>query len=190
MTQKLLEFADLRYNKLSLLPKGISKMKSLNSNKLVLAGLICALITLMTIFVKFPIPNTEAAYVNAGDAGVYVAAYLLGGFWGAAVAATGSALADILLGGAIYALPTFIIKGAMAFIAAGLLKQKFFGNWKQFFALIIAGAVMPVGYFLYEWLIYGFSAAAISIPFNLLQWVAGTILGLLLIQTIGRIKLK
>ncbi|OQB22388.1 MAG: Thiamine precursor transporter HmpT [Firmicutes bacterium ADurb.Bin182] len=161
----------------------------LKIQKIVLSGLLCAVITLLTMFVSFPIPGVTGAYVNAGDAGVYLAGFLLGGPLGALCAGVGSALADLLLGFAMYAVPTFIIKGAVALITALLLKK--FSGWSRIFALLIAGALIPAGYFLWEWLfLYGFETALVSVPFNLIQYAGGILVGFILINALERIQKK
>lgn len=155
-------------------------------HKLVLAGLLAGCVLLLTIAVPIPIPNMAGAYINPGDTGVYVAAYLLGAPWGVLAAAAGSALADILLGSILYAGPTFLIKGLMAFVAAKLLK-----SWqgKKLIALLCAGILMPLGYFLYETALYGAATAMIGVPLNLIQYVIGVVLGLIAIKVLERFNL-
>ena len=92
--------------------------------RLTLAGLMCAVVVITTMFAAVPIPGVQGAYANAGDAAVYASAYLLGWPWGVMVAAVGSGLADLLLGSALYAPATLVIKGLMALIAAKLLKKQ------------------------------------------------------------------
>ena len=158
-------------------------MKNEQIRKLTLAGLMCAIVVIATMFAAVPIPGVAGAYANAGDAAVYAAAYLLGAPWGVAVAALGSGLADILVGSALYAPATFIIKGLMALIAAKTVKGKW-GKWM----LAVCGIVMTAGYFAYECLIYGAETAMISIPANLAQGVAGALLGAIAIKGIDSFK--
>lgn len=151
---------------------------------LTLASLMCAIVVITTMFAAVPIPGVQGAYANAGDAAVYAAAYLLGCPWGIAVAAVGSALADLLLGSALYAPATFIVKGLMAFIAVRLLNKK---NMRAL-RLLICGLVMVAGYFAYECILYGASVAVISIPANLIQGVLGAVLGSIVIKGIETIR--
>lgn len=151
---------------------------------LTLASLMCAIVVITTMFAAVPIPGVQGAYANAGDAAVYAAAYLLGCPWGIAVAAVGSALADLLLGSALYAPATFIVKGLMAFIAVRLLNKK---NMRAL-RLLICGLVMVAGYFAYECILYGASVAVISIPANLIQGVLGAVLGSIVIRGIETIR--
>lgn len=63
--------------------------------KPVACGVLTAIVTVATMFLSIPIPGFSGAYMNAGDAAVYLCAYMIGGWWGAACAGIGSALADI-----------------------------------------------------------------------------------------------
>ncbi|MDL2258029.1 ECF transporter S component [Eubacteriales bacterium OttesenSCG-928-K08] len=142
-------------------------------HRLVLGGLSTAVILILTL-IAFPVPHAAGAYVHLGDAGVYVAAYILGGPWGALCAAAGSALADLMLGSAIYAIPTLIIKGAMAFLAGVMIKR---APTRRFLTLALSGIIMPIGYFLFEAALLGAATALIGVPANLLQYAAGVALG-------------
>ena len=157
-------------------------------HRLVLCGLLAACIMLLTIVVAIPIPGLAGAYVNLGDAGVYLAAFVLGGPWGALCAALGSALSDILLGSMLYAGPTFVIKGLMALIAGGLMKKWSFK--RHWLALLIAGIVMPIGYLIFETCIYGFAAAIGGLPANLAQYAVGIVLGLPVMRIAAQLKEK
>lgn len=147
--------------------------KRLNTKKLVKAGLLCALVTVLTIFVQMPIPAIAGAYINGGDAGVYLAAFLLGGPWGAAVAGVGSAIADMALGSMVYAPATLVIKAAMAFFAARIYHGG--GKFSRILAPLAGSAIMIAGYFLYESVLFGPGAATASVLFNLIQAGGGTL---------------
>lgn len=156
-------------------------MKYDNNNmthRLVLSGILAAFILVLTIVIAIPIPSMAGAYVNLGDAGVYLAAFLLGNPWGMLCAGIGSALADILLGSALYAGPTLVIKGLMAFTAAILLRRWQGKKWCKVLALLCAGVIMPMGYLLYESILYGFGTAVVGLPANLVQYAVGIALGL------------
>ena len=155
-------------------------MKQDKIKTLTWAGLMCAIVVVTTMFAAIPIPGVQGAYANAGDAAVYASAHLLGWPWGVAAAAIGSMLADLLLGSALYAPATFVIKGVMA-----LLAVKLAGKVKAMIPrFLICGGAMVLGYFLYECLIYGASTALISIPANLMQAVAGALLGAIITKGI------
>ena len=151
-------------------------MKQDKIKTLTWAGLMCAIVVVTTMFAAIPIPGVQGAYANAGDAAVYASAHLLGWPWGVAAAAIGSMLADFLLGSALYAPATFVIKGVMALLAAMIPR------------FLICGGAMVLGYFLYECIIYGASTAVISIPANLMQAVAGALLGAIITKGIDTVR--
>ncbi len=153
-------------------------------NRLALSGLLAAVVVILTIVTYFPIPGVAGAYINLGDVGVYLSAFLLGSPWGVLAAAIGSGLADLILGSALYAGPTFVIKGAMALVAALLIAR-----WKKPFpAVLLAGLLMPVGYFIFETFLYGAEGAAVSLPLNGLQYAAGVLIGYAVIRLAQRFK--
>jgi len=156
------------------------------TRRLAFAGLMCAIVTMTTMFVAAPIPGVTGAYVNIGDAAVYAAAYLLGWPWGAVSAAVGSALADLLLGSALYAPATFVIKGAMAALAARYAVRAR-GVWRML-GLLSAGLVMMAGYFGYECILYGSATALLSVPGNLMQAALGALLGFIVMRGLETIR--
>lgn len=89
-------------------------------HRLVLAALFTALTTVMTMVIQVPSPMQ--GYVNLGDCGVLLSAWVLGPAWGGAAAGVGSMLADLLSGYAHYAPGTLVIKTCMAVAAALILR--------------------------------------------------------------------
>lgn len=157
-----------------------------NIKKLVTASLCAALVVVTTMFLSIPVPGAAGAYINGGDVMVYVSAFLLGGGIGGAAAGIGSALADLLLGSAIYAPATLVIKALMAVTASLLLKRA--KGVMRLAVLALCGAIMTAGYFLYEWLIYGMAAALAGIPFNLIQLAGGAVIGYIVITALGSVR--
>ena len=152
--------------------------------KLTTAGVLAAAIILLTTLVSIPMPG-GLGYINLGDAGVLLAGILLGGGWGALCAGAASAISDILLGWGVYAPATFVIKGAVALVA-GL----FFATTKKqirFVFLFIAALLVPLGYLLYETILYGKAAAMPNVVFNTIQCLVGasaaTAIGVVLLKT-------
>lgn len=154
-------------------------MKHKKLLRLVLAALFAAMSCAATLLIQIPMPATNG-YINLGDAIVLLGAFLLGPVYGAAAGGVGSMLADLILGYAVYAPGTLLIKGLMAFAAA-----------KVFFALrgraklalpigaLTGELIMVLGYFAYESAVLGYGlGAAASIPGNALQGAAGLLAGL------------
>ena len=141
--------------------------------RMVQGALLAAIVAVMTMLIKLPVPAT-GGYVHPGDGAIYLAAYLMGA-WAAIPAAVGSALADLLGGYAVYALPTALIKGAMGWAAGRMIAEKrMLRN-----ALVFAGCelMMAGGYFAFEWAMYGAGAAVGAVGPNLIQGAVGVVLG-------------
>lgn len=145
-------------------------MKDRTIRKIALCGILAAAIVLLTMLVSIPIPG-GLGFVNLGDAGVLSAEFLLGGPWGALTGGAASALADLLLGYAVYMPATFVIKGGMALLFC--LLQKVMKPRLQVLAFFISALLVPFGYFLYETILYGGAAALPNVPFNLVQCLVG-----------------
>lgn len=150
---------------------------------LVRAALFAALACVMTMIVQIPAPT---GYVNLGDCVVLLAAWVLGPVWGGAAAGVGSMLADVLNGWASYAPATFVIKFAMAALAAYIFCAMK-GRWSWVVGAIAAELLMVGGYFIYESLVLGVGPAAVaSVPANLVQGAVGVASGLAVVLLLDR----
>lgn len=141
--------------------------------KICFAALMAAIITVFTAFVKF---NTgiNNGYLHFGDSMVYLAGCLLGPV-GMLSSAIGGALADIIAGSAMWALPTAIIKAlnCSVFVLASWLykKKKPFRIVNAFTVTttVISGLITIFGYLVAEGLMYSFPSAWTSVPFSCIQ---------------------
>lgn len=152
----------------------------MNTQKLVKCGLLTAIVTVLTLIV-LPLP-ISSGFVNLGDAGVYLTAVYVGGGWGMICAGLGSALADLILGYSVYIPATLIIKGLAAALAQ-FLYRRFRGGW-SFFAFLITGAVISLGYLVFEtiFITATFEAALLNLPYNLIQALIGAIAGFAILK--------
>ena len=128
-----------------------------------------ASVVFIATWIQVPAPLGN---VNLGDAAILLGAWIIGGPWSIAACALGAALTDLVSGYAIYAPATLLIKALTALVAISV--KGVFGKRRPFLAYIFsalaAELVRVLGYFLYEGIfLYGFPAAAIAIPFNLVQ---------------------
>ena len=160
--------------------------------KLVLAALMDALCTIMTMVIQVPSPMQ--GYVNLGDCAVLMSAWVLGPLYGGAAAGIGSALADLLSGYAHYVPGTFAIKLLMAVAAALIFRaatKKGLSASSVLLGQIVGGVVaeviMVLGYFAYAslWLGKGLAAAA-SIPGNIVQGVFGLVAATVVYTVLSR----
>jgi len=150
-------------------------MQKLSVKKLTMAGVMAALVFVMTYVPKLPVPVT-GGYVHLGDGAIFLAALLLGPL-SVPAAAIGSGLSDILGGYLVYALPTMVIKAAVALLAWKLWRE---GSWlRAVIAFVLAEAAMVTGYFAFESLMYGAAAAWAAVGPNCIQGIAGVALGLM-----------
>ena len=131
---------------------------------LVASGILAAVIFVLTTFLRIPIP---AGYIHLGDTGVFFAAMLLPPGVAAVCAGLGSALAD-LIGFPAYVPVTFAVKGLTALVFALMWRRKDRLRYLAFLAVL----VIPVGYFLFELILYR-NFAWVDLPLNLLQSVVG-----------------
>ncbi len=157
------------------------------TRKLVLSGLFAALICVVTLFVKFPVPGPSGAYVNAGDGVIYASALALGGPWAAAAAGIGSMLADFLVGYPIYAPATLIIKGLMGLVVGAALHGRKAGFARMLLFMVLGSVMMTAGYGLYELIVYDYTVALANLPYNLIQAGGGVAIGLLLALVVKRV---
>ena len=160
--------------------------------KLVLAALMAALCTIMTMVIQVPSPMQ--GYVNLGDCAVLMSAWVLGPLYGGAAAGIGSALADLLSGYAHYVPGTFAIKLVMAVAAALIFRAATKKGLSASSVLlgqiaggVVAEVIMVLGYFAYASLWLGKRlAAAASIPGNIVQGVFGLVAATVVYTVLSR----
>ena len=158
--------------------------KKINVKQLTLCGVLAALVFVLTYFPKVPVPVT-GGYVHLGDGAIFLAALLLGPL-GIPAAAIGSGLADLIGGYMLYVIPTVIIKGLVALVAWKLYRK---GSWvSAVVAFVLAEVVMVLGYFVFECFTSGAPAAAAAILPNVMQGVAGVVLGLVCVAVTPRME--
>lgn len=169
------------------------------SKKIVLNGLMVALVFLATYFTRIPTP-LPGGYFNLGDTVIIITALFLGSKSGLLAGALGSALADIAYGSFIFAPITLLVKGLEGYIV-GI--TGFSGGEKESAAklrvlsAITGAAVMVCGYFFAETFILGFfsegfglAAAFAELPINSLQGIISAIIAYLMSSLLIRLGVK
>jgi len=147
-------------------------------------GVMAALVFVMTYFPKIPVPVT-GGYVHLGDGAIFLSVLLLGPL-GIPAAAVGSMLSDLIGGYMVYVLPTFLIKGLVALVAWKLCRKD--QPLLALLSFLLAEAVMVLGYFLLEWALYGVASAAAAIGPNVVQGIAGVLIGMLCLLITPRLE--
>lgn len=162
-------------------------MNSNSTKKIVLNGVMIALVFLGTYLTRIPTP-LPGGYFNLGDAVIMVAAITLGRKSGLIAGAIGSCLADIVTGGFIFAPITFIVKGLEGYFV-GVIASMGQNNAKastamKAVAVIVGAVIMVFGYFFAETYIlgmfstgFGLTAAVTELPANLVQGGLSAVVG-------------
>lgn len=175
-----------------------------NTKSLVVAALMCAFTCIATMIIQIPTPTL--GYIHPGDCLVLLCGVILGPVVGPLAAGIGSAMADLLTGYAIYVIPTLVIKGVTAWIAAVVFRKlKAAWNRNQITVFIVAGILaeinMVFGYFInkivktmfvassfsQEMFLAGLTSAVSGIFPNVIQGLAGIVLGVLLLPILSKI---
>lgn len=160
------------------------------TQRIVMAALLAALTCVATMIIKIPSPLK--GYLNLGDCVVLLAGWMLSPTYGFLAAGLGSALADTFSGYVTYVPVTFVIKGLMALIAFygfKLLHSKLGNISSRIISGIVAEVVMVAGYFIFEGFLYGFGPSLVNIPANVIQGIAGLIIGTILVKVFEKSKI-
>lgn len=173
-------------------------MSNVTVKKMVLNGLLIALVFLTTCVTRFPGPVPQG-YINFGDIIIMAAAIMLGRNSGFIAGAFGSALADIVMGYPVFAPVTFIVKGLEGYITGTIayssnVKQSI-NNTKIIIAVVTGALVMVAGYFFAELYVlklfdstFGYTAAIAELPANLVQGGVSAAAGYVLAGVLGRVN--
>ena len=148
------------------------------TKKLVMTGLMTALVAVATMVLPIPIPGTTG-YINLGDGIIFLSILILGWRYAAFAGGVGAGLADLLLGSAVWAPWTLVIKACMAVIVGLFLRgqEETVGKLRSTAGMAVAVVWMVCGYYVAEGVIYGnWAAPIIGVPWNLLQGAVGVVL--------------
>lgn len=150
----------------------------MTTKQLCIQGLLIALVTIGTMLFQIPVSATQG-YIHLGDSMILLAAVFFGARYGAIAGGFGSALADILTGYSHWAPFTFLIKGIMGYLVGRLVahgEEKFIGV-RNIGATVLGIAWMVFGYYISGGILHGsFGVALTSIPENIIQGIAGTVI--------------
>lgn len=125
---------------------------------LCVTAMMTALVCVMTAVPRIPIP---LGYAHLGDAMIVLAVMFAGKKEGVWAAGIGSALADILGGFPIWAVPTLIIKCVMALILGRAAEERM-SSPKTALAVFLSMAWMVFGYTIGGAVLYGGIAVGLS----------------------------
>lgn len=155
-------------------------------------AIFTAIIMLCTMLIKFSTGLGEG-YIHFGDCFIYLSACILPFPYCLVASAIGGALADILGGYAIWAIPTAIIKVLIALPIMIISKKNQAPkmlNIKVALMTIISGAISIVGYFVAECVLYSVESATLSILGNTIQAVSSGVLFIIVAGALDKMNFK
>lgn len=148
-------------------------------------AVMAAIIFVFTYTFKIPIAITNG-YTHLGDCAIFVGVMILGRRDGVLAAAIGAALSDLLGGFLLWVIPTFVIKGIMAFVMGTVIEKALpekKGNW--LIGAILGGVCQIVGYQLVKIVLISPAAALATIPTISLQTAVGIVVGAVIIRVLN-----
>ncbi|NPA90971.1 MAG: ECF transporter S component [Chloroflexi bacterium] len=161
------------------------KRKTLTPQQVAVAALMIALTTVFTKLIQIPIPAT-GGYINLSDVAITFAGLAFGPWVGFLAGGVGAALADLLSGYAQFAPLTFVAHGVEGLIIGYLGYNR--GLREAVIGWLVGGAFMVLAYYVGEATIMGMGwvAPLQEIPGNLIQMLAGGVVGIPLVMAVRR----
>lgn len=153
-------------------------------------GLFIAIVFIGVFIIKIPGPF---GYAHIGDSMIFLSVLMLGGKRGAVAGGIGAALADIVSGYTIWAVPTLICKALMALVMGSFIKHHIFGMKGRVLWIIAAlagGLTQGVGYVIFWYFLFGKAAAISAVPGLTFQAVAGIIIAFVISEALQKTSLK
>ena len=153
-------------------------------------ALFVAIVFIGVFIIKFPGPF---GYAHIGDSMIFLSVLMLGGKRGAVAGGVGAALADIVSGYAVWAVPTLICKAAMALVMGALIKHHVFGLKGRvcwIVAAVAGGVTQGIGYIIFWYFMFGKAAAIAAISGLAFQMVAGIIIAFVIAEALQKTSLK
>jgi uncharacterized membrane protein len=149
-----------------------------------IAAVMIAVTAVFTLLVRIPIPATQG-YINFSDVATFFSAFAFGPVIGFVAGGIGAALADVIGGYAQFAVLTLLAHGLQGMVAGVLGRGR---SLPGLIAAWAAGAVTMVGvYVLGEGLLLtGWGPAIAEVPFNVVQNLAGGLVGIPLYLAVRR----
>jgi uncharacterized membrane protein len=145
-------------------------------------AILTAVTAVLTYLVRIPVPATKG-YFNLGDTVIYFTAFTLGPVSALLSGGLGTAIAD-LIGYPTFAPISLFVHGLQGLVAALIANIPLRGGRRWPFSpswLLAAGAgtvLMCAGYLAAESVMFGFGAALVELPFNVLQNAVGAVAGI------------
>ncbi|MDF1513289.1 MAG: ECF transporter S component [Anaerolineae bacterium] len=143
--------------------------------KITLVALMAALIFVMTVVPRIPVPAT-GGYIHLGDAGINFAACAFGPVVAMAAGGLGTALAD-LMGYPQWAVFSLLVHGFQGYILGLILRNKL-NAVKILLSALFSTLIVVGGYFISGIILESPAVAVVEILPNTLQALSGSLVGL------------
>nr|WP_153020980.1 ECF transporter S component [Secundilactobacillus collinoides] len=150
--------------------------KHTSTREVVYLAMLVAVTVVISRFFLIPVPMTHGN-VNLCDAGIFIAALLLGRKQGAIVGALSGFLLDLISGYSQYMFFSLVVHGLEGFVAGWIGAGKSRGI--KILAMVVGTVVMVAGYFLTDSLLYHVSVGLIGVPTNFIQGILGGVVAYL-----------
>ena len=163
-----------------------------NTKNYIFTAMFASLILMGTSFMPIPTFN---GYIHIGDALIYLCCAFLPLPFSLLAAGIGASLADLIGGYAQFIPFTFVVKALMTIFFSN--KSEKILSRKNAVALIFAGLVNIVGYYIAEMILYGqdtfaktLIVSASSIPGNIIQSVGSSVIFVVVAFALDKIDFK
>lgn len=159
--------------------------------KIITAALFSALICCLNLIIHIPIPG-GLGYVNIGDTMIIIAGIFAGPFYGAAAAAIGGILSDIINGFTVYIPVTAAAKALTAILSYYIFtKLKYSVRVNYIISAITAELPSVILYSLYDCLIAkDIKIISISLPYNIIQGIISAVIAIIILTGINKTNLS
>lgn len=138
-----------------------------------MSAVFAAAVAVATIAIAIPI---GFGYLNFGEVAIYTAAFLFGEVVGALAGGIGSAVADVILGYALYAPITLVAKGIEGYVVGHYAGES---TRSKVIAVAAGAPFMIVSYVLARAYFEGIPAAILQeLPIDIVQAVVGLVIAL------------
>lgn len=148
----------------------MEKKRKISTREVVYLAMLIAVTVVISRFFLIPVPMTHGN-INLCDAGIFIAALLLGRKQGLIVGALSGFLLDLISGYAQYMFFSLIVHGLEGYLAGWIGANK--SRTTKIGAVVAGIAIMVAGYWLTDSMLYGFKVGLIGVPTNLIQGALG-----------------
>lgn len=157
--------------------------KTVNIRRITLTSLMAALIFVMTVVPRIPVPAT-GGYIHLGDAGVAFAATAFGPWVAMAAGGLGTALAD-LMGFPQWAVFSLLVHGLQGLVM-GLVMRRTLNGLTVALATVASILIVVGGYFVAGAILESTAVAVLEILPNTIQAFSGSLIGIPLYWAVRR----